>query len=130
MELGFGAVVGAVYQAVSGPVLVIVPTVAFPFATPLTAQCTVVSGFPVLVTAATSWTIPPGETDDMSGGFVATVTPRMDWDGGVDKPVPLQLPKRMTRPSKKKRPNGGRLTSHRKGSVLVSILPAKKMKNN
>jgi hypothetical protein len=54
MELGLSGVAGAVYQAVPGPVAVIVPTVVFPFATPLTAQLTVVSGCPALLTLASS----------------------------------------------------------------------------
>jgi hypothetical protein len=73
-ESGVGAVVGAVYKAVSGPVTAIVPTVEFPFVTPLTAQLTVVSGWPALTTVARSWTIPPGATEDMPEGFVATLT--------------------------------------------------------
>jgi hypothetical protein len=74
-DAGLGAVAGAVYNAASVPVAVIVPTAEFPFGTPLTAQLTLVSGCPVLVTVARSWTIPAGKTDDMPGGFVATVTP-------------------------------------------------------
>ena len=74
-DAGLGAVAGAVYNAEPVPVVVIVPTAEFPFGTPLTAQLTLVSGCPALVTAARSWTIPAGKTDDMPGGFVATVTP-------------------------------------------------------
>jgi hypothetical protein len=74
-DAGLGAVAGAVYKAASVPVAVIVPTVEFPFGTPLTAQLTLVSACPVLVTVATNWTIPAGKTDDMPGGFVATLTP-------------------------------------------------------
>jgi len=73
-EPGLGGVVGAMYKAASAPVTAIVPTVEFPFATPLTAQLTLVSGCPALMTVARSWTIPPGETDDMPEGFVATLT--------------------------------------------------------
>ncbi len=51
-ESGVGAVVGAVYKAVSTPITVIAPTVEFPFATPLTAQLTVVSGCPALMSLA------------------------------------------------------------------------------
>jgi hypothetical protein len=74
-DAGLGGVVGAVYKAASELVTVIVPIVEFPFGTPLTAQLTFVSGCPALVTAAKSWTIPPGKTDDIPEGFVATVTP-------------------------------------------------------
>ena len=74
-EAGLGAVAGAVYKAAPAPVPAIVPTVEFPFGTPLTAQLTLVSGCPALVTVATSWTIPAGKTDDMPEGFVARVTP-------------------------------------------------------
>ena len=73
-ESGVGALVGAVYKAVSAPVTAIVPTVEFPFATPLTAQLTAVSGCPALLTVARNWTVPPGNADDMPGGFVATLT--------------------------------------------------------
>ncbi len=73
-ESGMGAVVGAVYKAVSTPVTVIAPAIEFPFAKPLTAQLTLVSGCPALMTAARSWTVPPGKTDDMPEGFVATLT--------------------------------------------------------
>lgn len=72
MELVLGAMVGALYQAVPGPVAAIVPTVEFPFGTPLTAQFTVVSGCPALFTLARSWTVPPGNTNDMPEGFVDT----------------------------------------------------------
>jgi hypothetical protein len=74
-EAGLGAVVGAVYKAVSIPVAAIVPTVEFPFGTPSTAQLTLVFGCPALVTVASSWTIAAGLTDDMPDGSVATVTP-------------------------------------------------------
>ena len=73
-EAGLGAVAGAVYKAASAPIVAIVPTVEFPFATPLTAQLTLVSGCPALMTVARSWTVPPGKTDDMPEGFVATLT--------------------------------------------------------
>jgi hypothetical protein len=73
-ESGLGAVAGALYKAVFGPIAAIVPTVEFPFATPLTAQLTLVSGCPALMTVARSWTVPPGKTDDMPEGFVATLT--------------------------------------------------------
>jgi hypothetical protein len=75
-EAGLGAVAGAVYKPAPVPVAAIVPIVEFPFGTPLTAQLTFVSGCPALVTVARSWTIPPGKTDNMPEGFVATVTPR------------------------------------------------------
>jgi hypothetical protein len=74
-KAGLGAVTGAVYKAAPVPVAVIVPTVGFPFGTPLTAQLTLVSGRPALVTVARNVTIPPGKSDSMPGGFVATVTP-------------------------------------------------------
>ncbi|MGC1906715.1 MAG: hypothetical protein WA715_23045 [Candidatus Acidiferrum sp.] len=74
-EPGLGAVAGAVYKAASAPMAVRVPTIEFPFATPLTAQLTLVSGCPALVTVARSWTVPPGKTEDIPEGFVATVTP-------------------------------------------------------
>jgi hypothetical protein len=74
MELGLGAVVGAVYRAVSGPVAAIVPTVEFPFCTPLTTQFTMVSGCPALATLARSWTAPPGNTNDRPEGFVDKFT--------------------------------------------------------
>jgi hypothetical protein len=48
--LGEGRDAGAVYVAVKAPVLVIVPTVAFPFATPFTVQVTV--GFVSFATVA------------------------------------------------------------------------------
>ena len=73
-EAGLGAVAGAVYKAAPAPVAAIVPTVEFPFGIPLTAQLTLVSGCPALVTVARSWAIPPGKTDDMPEGFVATLT--------------------------------------------------------
>jgi hypothetical protein len=74
-EAGLGAPAGAVYKAAPVPVAAIVPTVEFPPGTPLTDQLTFVSGCPALVTVARNWTIPPGKTDNMPGGFVATVTP-------------------------------------------------------
>jgi hypothetical protein len=74
MELGLGALVGAAYKAVSGPVAAIVPTVEFPFCTPLTTQFTPVSGCPALFTLARSWTAPPGNTNDIPEGFVDTFT--------------------------------------------------------
>ena len=75
IEAGLGAVAGAVYNAAPAPVVAIVPTVEFPFGTPLTAQLTFVSGCPALVTGARSWSIPPGKTFDMPAGLVAMVTP-------------------------------------------------------
>lgn len=74
-EAGLGGVVGALYKAAPIPVAAIVPTIEFPFGTPFTAQLMFVSGWPALVTVARNWTIPPGKTDNMPGGFVATVTP-------------------------------------------------------
>jgi hypothetical protein len=74
-EVGLGGIDGAVYQAVSALVTAIVPTVEFPFGTPLTVQLRFASGCPALVTAASSWTVPPGKTDDIPAGFVATVIP-------------------------------------------------------
>ena len=94
-DAGLGAVAGAVYNAASVPVAVIVPTVEFPFGTPLTAQLTLVLGFPVLVTVATSGIIPAGKTDGMPGGFVARVTPIMAGGGGVDDLFPPQPPESM-----------------------------------
>ena len=73
-DSGTGARVGAVYKAVSIPVTVIVPRVEFPVATPLTVQLTLVSGCPALLTVARRRTMPPGKTDDMPEGFVATPT--------------------------------------------------------
>jgi len=92
-DAGLAAVAGVVYNAVSVPVAVIVPTAEFPFGTPLTAQLTLVSGRPTLVTVATSWTIPVGLTDDMPGGFVARLTPVTAEGGGVDELLPLHPPK-------------------------------------
>jgi len=74
IEAGFGAVTGAVYKAAPAPVAAIFPTVESPLGTPLTAQLTLVSGCPALVTVARSWSIPPGKTDDMPAGLVATLT--------------------------------------------------------
>jgi hypothetical protein len=74
-DAGLGSMAGAVYKATSAPVVLIVPTAEFPLAMPLTVQFTVVSGCPVLVTVATTWTIPAGETVAMAGGLVDTVTP-------------------------------------------------------
>jgi hypothetical protein len=74
-EGGLGAVTGAVYKAASAPIAVIVPSVEFPFGTPSTAQVTLVSGCPALVTVARSGTSPAGNTDDIPDGLVATVTP-------------------------------------------------------
>jgi hypothetical protein len=74
-EAGLGALAGAVYKAASAPIAAIVPTVEFPFGRPLTAQLTLVSGCPALVTVERSWTVPPGKTEDIPEGFVATVTP-------------------------------------------------------
>jgi hypothetical protein len=73
-EAGLGGLVGALYQATPGPVAVIVPSVEFPFATPLTAQLTVGSGCPALTSVATSCTDPPGKTFAMPEGLVATLT--------------------------------------------------------
>jgi hypothetical protein len=96
-DAGLGVVAGAVYKAVPVPVVVIVPTDELPFGTPLTAQFTLVLAFPVLVTVATNWTIPVGNTVDMAGGLVATVTPRMpDGGGGAGELFPPQLPKIMS----------------------------------
>jgi hypothetical protein len=74
-EGGVGAMAGAVYKAVPLPVAVIVPTIEFPSGTPLTDQLKFVSGCPALVIAARSWIDPPGKTDDIPTGFVATLTP-------------------------------------------------------
>ena len=91
-EAGLGALAGAVYNAVFVPVAVIVPIVEFPFGTAFTAQLTFVLAFPVLVTVATSWTIPAGKTVDMFGGLVARVTPVMADIEEVEELLPLQPP--------------------------------------
>ncbi len=104
-----GVVEGAVYQAASGPVVVIVPTVEFPFGTPLTVQFTAVLECPALVTVATSWTIPPGKTEDMPGGFVATVTAGADWD----ELLPLQPAKRIVEVSEQSSTTTVTVCAHR-----------------
>ena len=53
-ELGLGAVLGAIYKAEPAPVTAIVPTIEFPFATPLTDQFTLASGCPALLIVASS----------------------------------------------------------------------------
>ena len=65
---------GAVYKAEPAPVTAIVPTIEFPFATPLTAQFTLASGCPALLIVASSWTVPSGNTDEMIEGLAATLT--------------------------------------------------------
>jgi hypothetical protein len=94
-DAGLGAVTGAVYSAVSVPVVAMVPTAELPFGTPLTDQLTLGSGLPAPVTVATSWTIPAGSIDDMSDGLVATATVTVG-AGGVDElglPPPPQAAK-------------------------------------
>src|ERR1700756_5415798 len=66
--LGFGRTAGAVYR----PPVVIVPTVAFPPATPATSQFTAV--FVVPVTATLNGTVCP-TTTDVADGDTVTVIP-------------------------------------------------------
>ena len=71
-EPGLGATAGAVYIAIFAPVAMIVPKVALPLGTPLTDQLTPGSGCPLVAIVATSWTIPPGASEDIPEGLVAT----------------------------------------------------------
>ena len=73
--LGDGSDAGAVYVAVNGPVLVIVPTIAFPFAMSFTVQVTV--GFVSFATVAVKACVPLARTEGAEG-VIATRSVAVD----------------------------------------------------
>jgi hypothetical protein len=70
---GDGSVAGAVYVAVKGPVLVMVPTIAFPFAMSFTVQVTV--GFVSFATVAVKACVPLARTEGPEGEMATRSVP-------------------------------------------------------
>lgn len=70
---GEGSDAGAVYVAVKAPVLVIVPTVAFPFAMSFTVQVTV--GFVSFATVALKASVPLARTEGPEGVMATRSVP-------------------------------------------------------
>ena len=70
---GDGSVAGAVYVAVKGPVLVIVPTIAFQFAMSFTVQVPV--GFVSFATVAVKACVPLARTEGPEGEMATRSVP-------------------------------------------------------
>jgi hypothetical protein len=88
---GDGSVAGAVYVAVKGPVLVIVPTIAFPFAMSFTVQVTV--GFVSFATVAVKACVPLARTEGPEG---ETATRSVPVDELPVRPAQLAVTPAMT----------------------------------
>lgn len=72
---GVGETTGAVYVDESGPMAVVMPTVEFPPATPLTLQLTAMLDVPAPVTVALKFAEPPGARFAELGAMLTTIPP-------------------------------------------------------